>query len=306
MFRVPMVLDTDLLPEYCADECVSFRTKEDKLVLSFRIDEEPDGVDGDDWLSSLIPLRADLMRGDCRCLYLAWLSSIQGMDFENDILEPPVPAGLGDLTDSLEQLAEFLGIDPDLIAAAAERSKDRQHLTVTNEEIAAWVEALPASDRNDALVRIIEDEASHAAMEVRQRALREIVGRHQTQARLQDERRRTAGQILARAEEIEKERRRLQTQQAAREKAKRLESINGKEAELWSEVRQLVGSKQLNQYDKAVSILRDLRELAEVKSANSAFAVQLRSLCQEHAHKQAFLNRVHKAKLREAAAAADR
>ena len=59
-------------------------------------DDEPEWMDGEGWLSSLIPLRADLMRRDNRCLYLTWLRSIQGGDFEDDTLEPHVPAGLRD------------------------------------------------------------------------------------------------------------------------------------------------------------------------------------------------------------------
>src|SRR5262249_53273853 len=86
MLRIPKhLLNPEMISKYCVDEYFSFDTKGSNVILSFRSDEE-DGewVDGEGWLSSLVPLRADLMRGDHRCLYLAWLRSIQGGDYEDD------------------------------------------------------------------------------------------------------------------------------------------------------------------------------------------------------------------------------
>ena len=70
--------------------------------------------------------------GDLRLLYLGWLLKIQlsGLDDEDadfddggeglaDGVEPPVPAGLRQLSDSLASAAKFLRIDDDLIAVAA-------------------------------------------------------------------------------------------------------------------------------------------------------------------------------------------
>lgn len=55
-----------------------------------------DWDDGDGWLASLIPLRADLAAGDHRALYLAWLLGAQNGELEDDAIEPPVPPGLDD------------------------------------------------------------------------------------------------------------------------------------------------------------------------------------------------------------------
>jgi hypothetical protein len=45
-------------------------------------------------MASLIPLRADLLRGDERCLYLGWLRSGQNQELDEDDIEPPVPPSL--------------------------------------------------------------------------------------------------------------------------------------------------------------------------------------------------------------------
>lgn len=65
---------------------------------------------------------SDLATGDLRLLYLAWLLGAQRADEDDDDTEadtePPVPAGLGDLSASLRAIADFLKIDKNLIAVA--------------------------------------------------------------------------------------------------------------------------------------------------------------------------------------------
>src|SRR5262245_51731548 len=110
MVRIPaQVLTREVVSEYYADEFLEFHIKSGNLILSFRSDEDGDCVDDEGWMSSLIALRADLMKGDHRCLYFGWLRSIQGAVYEGDIqdIEPPVPAGLGTLSQPLESLANF-------------------------------------------------------------------------------------------------------------------------------------------------------------------------------------------------------
>src|SRR5437016_24330 len=162
MLRIPShLLNPEMISEYCVYEYFSFNTKGSNVILSFRSDEE-DGkwVDGEGWLSSLVPLRADLMRGDHRCLYLAWLSSIQGQDYEDDDeaddVEPPVPAGLRNLSGPMERFVDFLGIDFDVIAAAAEQSQSEQQLKLSKEEITAGVRRLSLEEKDNLLVRVIE------------------------------------------------------------------------------------------------------------------------------------------------------
>ncbi|MDQ4062071.1 MAG: hypothetical protein M3145_13375, partial [Pseudomonadota bacterium] len=61
----------------------------------------------------LIPLRAELLRGDRRCLYLGWLLTVQDGLIDDDTPEPPRPPGLGQLSGPLESFTEFFGLDPD-------------------------------------------------------------------------------------------------------------------------------------------------------------------------------------------------
>src|ERR1039458_3070202 len=77
-------------------------------------------------IDSLLPIRADLLRGDLRALYLGWLLGVQSENVDDDQPEPPVPAGLRDLSAALRSLTQFLDIETDLLEVAAELSADRE------------------------------------------------------------------------------------------------------------------------------------------------------------------------------------
>ncbi len=148
MFRLPRrVLDLAAAKQYCRGEAATARAKGDFVILEFSSDDE-EGGDGDDdgsgWLSSLIPLCADLAGGDCRMLYLAWLLCVQAGELDDETAEPPVPPGLGALTAPLKAFAEFLRLDHDLLAAAAAGSPARAE-ALSDADVARWVAALPES-----------------------------------------------------------------------------------------------------------------------------------------------------------------
>jgi len=257
---------------------------------------------GKSWLASLVPLRSDLMRGDHRALYLGWLLAVQFQEIPDDAPEPPVPPGLGKLNAALDCLADFLGIDADLISAAAERSPEEQVVTPSRKEIDEWVRALPSAEKDAIVVRLIDADDPHLSAEVRQRAIFEISGRRS------DERLgRTAGEILARAEIIAAERKKKETERRAREKAmreraeaevrkKRLESLAGKENELWATVDRLIATKQSRRYDEAVSLLQDLHDLAKLQGKGPDFKFRMGALQRENSGKSTLMERFRKAK----------
>lgn len=114
--RLPArLLDIKTARPYCAGERASVREKNGKVILTFVSEDEQgdDLVEGSGHLSSLIPVRAELGRGDLRALYLGWLLCVQSGDLDDDDLEPPVPAGLAQLSASLKSVVEFLRIDPE-------------------------------------------------------------------------------------------------------------------------------------------------------------------------------------------------
>jgi hypothetical protein len=139
-FRLPRgLLDAETARRYCDEEDRAWVTETaEHVIVRFRRDDDEgdDWIEGDGLLDPLLDARSELAAGDLRLLYLGWLLKVQlgGLDDEDDAdfeddgegladeVEPPVPAGLRQLSDSLASVAKFLGIDDDLIAVAAKAS----------------------------------------------------------------------------------------------------------------------------------------------------------------------------------------
>jgi hypothetical protein len=310
MLRIPKtLLDPEIASTYCHGENLALRSKGDYHTLSFQSDQqESEWAEGEGWLSTLVSLRADLIHGDHRCLYLGWLVAVRDGGLDNETLEPPVPPGLAELNAQLESLAKFLHIETDLIAAAAEQSEKRSAWDPSKEEIAGWVARLSPKESESILVKVIEGDDPHIAAEIRQRAVREIRAAREEGKPSPGRDRRTAGQIVARAEMISIERKKREAEQAAQEKARRereeakkrkkhLESLAGKEKELWDLVNKLIATRQPIRYDEAVSLLKDLLDLSEMKKEKPGFQQRMVALYHEHARKRSLTERFDKAGL---------
>jgi hypothetical protein len=304
MLRLPKkVLDPKTAASYCADQNFSYREKDDHIVLSFESEiEDYEWDEEESRLASLVPLRSDLMRGDHRALYLGWLLAVQFEEIADDTPEPPVPPGLGKLIAALDCLTDFLGIDADLIAAAAERSSDKEVSAPSRKKIDEWVRALPSAEKDAIVARLATGDDPHLSAEVRQRAIFEIGGR------AWDERQgRTAGEIRARAAILAAERKKKEAERRAIEKArreraeteareKRLQSLAGKENDLWARVDRLIATKQPRRYDEAVSLLQDLHDLAELRRKGPDFKFRIGALQRENSGKSSLMERFRKAK----------
>jgi hypothetical protein len=119
---------------------------------------------------------------------------------------------------------------------------------------------------------------------------------------------RTAGQLRAAAAkrsqekaEREEQRRReaaeLEAQRKAVERKKYLDELEKREETAWSNVDSLIGLKRPQDYDRAVVLLADLRELALRGGGGDSFQERLRCVMESHAKKPSFLERVRDAKL---------
>ena len=307
--RLPSrLLDLKTARIYCCGEQAFAREKGGKVILTFISDDEGRGewVEGEGWLSSLISVRAELARGDMRCLYLGWLLSVQGGELDDDDIEPSVPPGLCQLSASLESLVEFLRIDTDLVHVAARASQPMGDARQTKEEIRKWVGKLQADEKDDVLVRLIAGEDLAPATELLRRFIRECD--QESQRTTEQPPRRTVGELLRLAEDHAKERRRLAAKKAAEEKARRerkaailrtkhLDEIAGREPDLWNEVESLISTKQPKSYDSAVELLADLRDLAARKDKTDEFRARIEAICTAHTRKPSFIERLRKAGL---------
>jgi hypothetical protein len=226
---------------------------------------------------------------------------VQGEEPDGTALEPPVPDGLKDLSASLGCLAKFLRIDDDLLAAAAEASGPLAATTEDWEAISRWLASLEPRKKDKVLVDLMKGEGAYAGNELLARFRREqpapAAGVFPAKPR------RTVDDLLRGAEE----RRRIAAEKAARARERRqraaeaergtyLDSLAGREPDLWTKIEQLVAVTQPKSYDQAVTVLVDLRDLA-VRKGDGDFGRRLDALRSAHSRKPSLLARLKKAGL---------
>ena len=311
MLRLPeKALDRRTIAAYCRGDNLDARWVNHFLILRFFCEGESgdDWDDGDGWMSSLITLRADLMRGDMRSLYLGWLLCAQHEAFDEEELEPPAPPGLGKLTPPLESLVSFLGLEEDLLQTAAKFSSELPgDGRIHRSRLEAWINAMPEKEKNVLLLELTEKDIPNVRNVLLQRFGHAIKpARHHVGS--QEPTRRTVGHILALAEMCAAERSQREEELAAakqlrleqREAAARtkyLGKLSGREAQIWEQADALIQTKRPNNYARAIHHLIDLRDLAARRGQESGFASSLEQLRERHQQKSSFLRRIVEAGL---------
>ncbi len=303
-FRVPAgAVDLNAAKAYASEAILGIKSAGEVVMFDFSShDEEGEWEEGGDgWMASLVPVREEILSGDFRSLYIAWLAAVRTEDFDEDEPEPPLPAGMRELSAAQRALAEFIRLDEDLLAAAAEVSPKA---SAQEDGLAEWIAALPEAEKNDLLTRMCDGRDPHGIVALRRRFQASRVGKvvSQTQPR------RSVGQLLAAARELTEKRERREAERCAREKARReaeavkaradyLARLAPRQAAVWKEVDELIVTKQPGNYDKAVGLLLDLRDLAAQEGATAKYAHRLADLYAQHARKPSLIQKLIKAGL---------
>jgi hypothetical protein len=152
---------------------------------------------GRGWMARLVPVRDELLRGDLRSLYIGWLPAVTGEMIDDDDVEPLSVGGLANLTAAQQALAEFLEVDPDLLAGAGMGNPAAQKTEVSRREMQKWFDALPREETDSILKQLLEGKGQQAERSVRNRFATWRRGSHTGDT---DTPRRTVGELLQNAE----------------------------------------------------------------------------------------------------------
>ena len=302
MFRFPKGLldEADILP-YCVDEYITFETigKYQVLDLDFNPEDGGGWMEANAGLSHFIRLRADLLEGDYRLLYLAWLKALtmygdlyEDEEYEDDgsdiaayEREPPVPPGLKKLSPSLQNFVQVFEIDPFLVQAAAEASPDiKKALSVDCREL---IGRLPREERDDFLARVAEGDPGVGL------ALRKRLSAFLPRERPQTAARRTIQQLLQRAEELEQAEKERQAEAARQKHIAEMKALAEREAQVWQQIETMLdtGRKIASVYDEATALLEKLKQLAEFQDTRDSFQARLQQLAQKYAARPSLIDR---------------
>jgi hypothetical protein len=300
-FRFPKAaIDQQALQPYdYGVEEIELTTVGQHIILNIAFQDEGGGdwIEGEGLLAPLALLRDDILRGDLRTLYLTWLASAERQagggddDEDGDLIEPPVPPGLGQLSAPLQAFVEFFEIDQDLVGAAAAASPA---LKATDEPIERWVPLLPDAERSSFLARAARGEPIGAEL---LRRLREVGGAQRPVA--SDAARRTFSAIVAASEDVRRQRKERERREAERVRLANLDALAKREQQVWAQLPGLLARRTASGYDEAVAHLAELRDLAIHRGQRAAFNAQLRDVLAPYATSPALQRRLREKKLAE-------
>ena len=304
MIRVPKrFLDRSRLKVFLGEvDGVQVRVSGRNLIVDIWSEDEEHEYDhlddGPGLLGAMAPLRSDLLSGDLRLFYLLWLTAVEDGDLEDDEKEP-LP-GIGPLTGSLEAFADFFHIDPDLVQVAAEVPLNADLGKVSAAARRRAVEAIPHAEKTALLGRLVDGD-SHVMVEL-QRKVREAVTEPAGEAQAK---RRTVADLRGRVEELREARRvatakrveaerRRQAEEAERARRARIKAVRQRGESVWGEIETEIERRNPSGYNRAASLIFDLRALAEEDGTTEEFSKRVRSICHRHARKWSFLQRLGK------------
>ncbi len=299
LFRFPSgLVNPDAIEPCCMDDRITFKRVNGYDVLDMDLSEEEGGdwVESEGSLSRLVSLRGDIIHGDYRCVYLAWLKA---MSLEGEapsyvrkhrVATPPpptVPAGLRQLSPSLKRFVEQFDVSRSLVEAAAEDSPERAEAAVT--DFRPLVAQLSREKCDEFLCRVAQDDAT--AVMALKKQLWSLVPRVSTELEM----RRPFGELQKRADTIEATRLQREKEKARRKHETKMKALADHEAETWQEVAALVEQKQTKGYEAAVKLLVRLKQLAEFRGSWDNYRGQANDLCARYKRLSGFTSRVQKA-----------
>lgn len=208
-------------------------------------------------IDRLLPLRAEILDGDLRPLYLAHLAvASDGNHDPEEENDAPVPAGLDNLTDAQRALAELYGLTEGLLAAAADGSPALVGRHNSRSPYAAWLQQQPEATKTAWLTQLLADPHSTVRREI-------LIEFQKSQANpfwptIQLDR--TIADLQQAAKGIQHDLTRKVREAAARHRANKLADMAADPALTLRETEQLVKQRSTDAYRQIAALLADLRE----------------------------------------------
>jgi hypothetical protein len=248
-------------------------------------------------MARLLPLRDELLRGDTRPLYLGWLARLGNGELRDSDREPPLPNGLQTLTPAQASLAEFMMLDPDWLAAAAETSPPLLAYVDDDARFEPWLLELTAAEMRDALRQLLRGNAQETERGLRTRFLN--WDRTRNPGRAEPVTRRTVAEIdarrdAARALRLRRERAANDAAEVRRiaERRRYLDSLVEHESTTWERIDTTLQRGSGHAYGQAFQLLQDLAEAYACVQNDAAFRRGLVRLMAKHGNRGAWVKRL--------------
>jgi hypothetical protein len=286
MFRFPKeFINIGEMSSYCVKDMINIRKVDDSVILEicYCYEEGFGWIEGEDHLPVLLSLRNDILNGDYRLLYIAWLNTLQFRGSFFDELEPPVPSGLQELPRSLRHLKELCELDEILLRTASKTSPVAEKLS--DDELLQSIEKLSREECNNYLVRLIKREP-HLNLRLK-RSLSEKISDRQTKTAPI----RKISDLLKLAEAERREEAKRISLEKERIRLKELQELDEKKDKTWDLIEELINTYKPEAYEEAVQLIVKLKELAEYKKQFSHFQKHLNQVLKKYKNRPSLMSR---------------
>ena len=213
-------------------------------------------------------------------------------DLEEDAKEPPMPPNLQKLDPPLQSFRDWLDMDQDLIAVAAQASPSQEK---SKEPFSEWVNSLSELEKTELLLEIIAGDSA-IAIELRAR-LRQRFAQVAELASGAGDDQRSFSKLRELADRHRSDRKAKEKATAEAERRRYLESLKPKQAQIWETIDALIARKQAKSYEQAIQHLVDLRDLAALEGNSATFQAQIRQMQTTYSNRPGLLKRMRSAQL---------
>lgn len=305
MLRLPIeALSKEVVKEMAVPCMLDIKATKTYWIITWSLEESENYdysvmEDGHGWMTRLVPVRDELLRGDLRSLYIGWLAAVSREMVDIDKMEPPSMSGLGSLTTAQQALAEFLEVDPDLLVGAGMGSPAAQSGEISEKDVDKWIDGLPRNEVNSILRQFIMSKGQQAERSIKNRfaAWRRglQIDKTYTPRRKVVELRRNAEKARQmRLERQERDRRRREIEGRKKREAY-LKYLADDFPGAWGAVRKPVERGSGRGYDEACRALVDLAEAYALFSTQKQFQKELTKFMTGHKRRKALIQRLVKA-----------
>lgn len=305
MIKVPIDLvswDELIAYEYSGNGYTSQHVNFEKTKTHIIIDMYYSTEDGADWmdaegnLDGMLQLREQILEGDYRILYLAWLhiaAMASEYDDEYDGEEddedkekpsPPVPPNMNKLNIPLENFIAFWSIDKDLVTAASKNSMSKSSTTIA--DLAAQIIHLSEKEKNRYLELLLTEE-NKAKYQLKKR-LSDFI----THEPVKQEKKQTFEAIQAGVEQTRQARLKKEKKEAEAARIKALKDIGKREAAIWREAEYNADFKTSKGYDQAADALKRLKDYAIYANKKADFESKLAEFLEKYGRSAALRRRL--------------
>lgn len=297
LFRFPKSsIDPASIEPYLVEDCIELSFHKEWAILDWEFNQEEgfdEWIEAETTLVELVDLRREILQKDYRGLYLAWLKSLtvsEGyVEIDPESLEPPVPPGLQELSPAQKAFIHIFEVEESLVAIG--RSASAKQTAISEKSLRQAIPRLSAVEQRNFLERLAKGEPNLSI--AFQQKLREIVAAPPAP----NQTGRTVQELRDRSSEWSEEVKRQKKEAAKAKLVQELQALAKREPQVWEEVELLLQKMQGRDYDRAVQLLVDLRDLAEWQNSLPIFRNKIEELRERYSKRSGFLSRLRAASL---------